>query len=134
MENSNHTYNPRFIHVPDISITPNHSGFTVAYVRNDSHLFFAFSLVNKNDRYQKSVGREMSKNTLENNIATMDDSKSNIDYQSRTGVLRLVDLVHADSITSMLGDHAIIRLTMMDFKHAYLSSMIMNMIIQLKFD
>lgn len=121
------TYQPRFIHQPDTNPDHNHSGFTVAYVRNNTHAFFAWTLVSKKDRYEKAVGREVSSNILENNIESIvidPDMNYSIDLVKRVGSVSIETVISVLSLHRALGDRAQAELTMMDFKHAAISYVI----------
>ena len=115
--------------MPDSWVTPKHSGFTVAYLRNNSHVFFAVSLVNKHDQYSKSVGRELTKENLEENIEKITSEYTHYNTHTRLGCILVKDIVKVGDVSKILGDHAASKLTMMDFKHAFISEKIAHLVL-----
>lgn len=125
----NPLYQPRYIHMQDVLETKKFSGFTVAYIRNDYQLFFAYSLVNKKDEYIKAIGREISSALLENKIEDIDGSTSNISTKDRVGCITIEQFRKLPEITSMMADSLSQQVTFMDFKHSFLSSILASFVL-----
>ena len=121
---------PRFIHCPDSSISKKHSGFTVAYMRNDLNVVFGYSLCPRSDQYRKDIGRIQSLKALKEsheyvafNVAEIQLRYSN--KESRSGIINVTDLLkHIGGLDQVLADQTIANLTPKDFKHAHISQAI----------
>lgn len=125
----NPLYQPRFIHMQDVLYTKKFSGFTVAYLRTDTQLFFAYSLVNKKDAYVKAVGRQLSSDNLMDNIDDIQGDRTNVDTKKRVGCITIEDFKAYPQMTAMIADHALNNMTFMDFKHAFISDSVAALIV-----
>ncbi len=110
--------------------------FTIAYKRSETRIFFAYALCNKTDRYEKSVGRSLSAARLnvfllklETDLTFANDEVV-IDNEYCYGsisislVKRYVDTCQI----SMLSNQCIDKLTMMDFKHSFLTKILASVL------
>lgn len=122
-------YSPRFVHVPDYDISSKHHGFTIAYYRTNEEIFFSVALVSKNDVYVRKTGREFAMATLDKYIDSMSSEFTYMNFKDRIGCIKLDFVLSHDSVSSVLGDHAVSKLTMMDFKHAFLSDILASWVI-----
>lgn len=120
----NTLYSPRFVHMQDSLDTKKFSGFTIAYLRTESQLFFAYSLVNRKDKYIKSIGRELSSDLLVDNIDDILGDSTYINPQIRCGCITIEELRSMPEVTYMMADSMASKLNFMDFKHAFLSSVL----------
>lgn len=119
-------YQPaRFVHAPDslIGISKRHSGFTIAYHRNEKNVFFAYALCSKHDQYSKKEGRDRTTETLNLHIDSINDASPNVDPEKRVGVIdvSVLSAYFHDALSETLADHVIDSLNTMDFKHAFIS-------------
>lgn len=124
----NALYQPRFIHMQDCLNHKKFSGFTVAYLRTETQVFFAYSLVNKKDNYEKAIGRELSSETLHSNIDDIPGDKTNVDTTKRFGCMTIEDFRKFPVLTEMIGDRTLVQLNFMDFKHAFISQAISSLV------
>jgi hypothetical protein len=121
------TATPRFIHVQE-SIDAKHSGMTIAYIRADKKIFFSYALVSRNDQYDKRIGRELTTDRLYKFIDAIYDAESNVDSDNMYGMIEVNTVVDISGLDSALADHHVANMSMMDFKHGFLSSIIVAFI------
>lgn len=109
--------------------------FTVAYVRNEHFLLFGVAIVNPKDEYVKSIGRDVSTERLKKVVNYFDVTLENVtvsgasfcafpsDLGGYTDVSAFVELSQLDNV---IADH--VKLSMMDFKHAFLSAVLVRVV------
>lgn len=131
MIDSRNKFSPRFIHMPATSIT---KAATVAYVRDNSHVYFAWSQVNPLDNYIKSIGRDISKNRLEVQLPTMlvqsEVNQRLIFVLSRVGFISSAELISKCHVRHVISDQMMATMTPMDFKHAYITSIVADIVLE----
>lgn len=129
---------PRFVHQSDLGEFSTHfRGYTVAYTRCAAGVIFAFAMCSQKDKFEKSIGRRVSEarlseysERLHEFMHHVDESDSwdesidkvGFDVDSHTGFI-CADVLRADAqVTFAIADH--VDLNAMDFKHAYIASII----------
>jgi hypothetical protein len=128
------SYSPRFVHNQDIEHKKYH-GVTIAYVRTDKNVFFAYALCTKADNYSKKFGRERTTETLETHIEGIpDDDEVIFSKEFRCGSISVQTMTHATNLSAVLADHKLEELTMMDFKHATISAVLGDIVNKLALD
>lgn len=132
MTNSQTKFSPRFIHMPRTFIS---KGATIAYVRDDSHVYFAWSKVSPTDNYDKSIGRKISSERLEKALQTMmshselTPNETFLYLDSNVGYLSSAQLVARETYVSVvIADHMLAKLTPMDFKHSYITNVVSSLV------
>lgn len=130
MIDSPNKFSPRYIHMPRTFLN---KGATVAYVRDLSHVFFAWSQLSPGDNYDKSIGRCVSAGRLEDALPLM-ESRASIDQsimflENGIGFISIVQLVTKDTyVGTVIADHLLATLTPMDFKHSYITNIIADLV------
>ena len=97
-------------------------GWTAAYIRNADKIIFAIAFCHSNDKYVKAEGRKHSAARLKEYYNGTADLTKNI-----CGVIGVGDLIDCvASLTNILSDRITENLTVLDFKHAAIGSLIMT--------
>lgn len=124
-------FEPRFVHLLDHGQSPG----TIAYVRNNSHVFFAWTKLSPKDLYVKSTGRKLSSTRLKQilpQLLTLADlmlTDITVWHEYNYGFVSSADLVSKDTaISAVLADQQLALLTPMDFKHSYITNFLINKI------
>lgn len=126
MIDSRNKFSPRYIHMPYTYIG---RGITIAYVRDNSHVFFAWSIVSPDDSYNKSIGRSISTDRLNDSLPEMlmqaDINGSLIFVANSCGFISSAELISRDTdISAIISDQMLANLTPMDFKHSYITNVV----------
>lgn len=116
----------RFVHINEPMMFENRqiNGITIAYVRDEERVYFAATLCNRHDTYEKSIGRVYSSQLLRDNILHMNQIPAEHSVKSRalTGIIGIIDMKF---ILGILGPVLAVqtegKLSPMDFRHAFLS-------------
>ena len=120
-------FSPRFIHMPNLPCSYKDHGATVAYVRNTSHVFFAWSQVSPNDQYSKPIGRTISAGRLELAIPDMmlltkePAGYGRLYLGDFVGFIDSMYLAYNTPISDSIADHILGSLTPMDYKHSHIT-------------
>lgn len=127
---TNQNANLRFVHVQeDIG---NYNGMTVAYERTEDNVFFSFAMCCKPDQYSKAEGRKFSTATYLNALDEIHYGISYVDFSKRIGCMSRIDVlgvvIECTDVDSVIGDHVIRRLSLMDLKHAFISNALVSFI------
>jgi hypothetical protein len=117
---------PRYIHIKEK--TKHGNGITVAYSRYDNFIYFAYSLVSKDDQYDKAIGRTVALEQYNKNAHHSIDQYNFIDKYNRCGVITMDTVEEHSPIRSIIADQAIRGLSLKDFKHTFISSIIASYI------
>lgn len=130
MIDSRNKFSPRYIHMPRTFVS---KGATVAYVRDNSHVFFAWSQLSPVDNYDKSIGRNISAGRLEAALPTMipqaGTNQSLVFGLSGFGFISVAQLVAKDTyVGTVIADHMLATLTPMDFKHSYITNIVADLV------
>jgi hypothetical protein len=130
MIDSRNGFSPRFIHMPRSVVS---KGATVAYVRDNSHVFFAWSQLSPSDHYEKSIGRNISRDRLETALPMMlaqaETNQSLVFGLSGVGFISVAQLISKDRcVSNVVADHLLATLTPMDFKHSYITSIVADLV------
>lgn len=130
MIDSRNKFSPRYIHMPRTFVS---KGATVAYVRDNSHVFFSWSQLSPVDNYDKSIGRKISGDRLEAALPTMlsqaEVNQSLVFGLSGVGFISTAQLVAKDTYASnCIADHLLATLTPMDFKHSYITNIVADLV------
>ena len=131
-------FSPRFIHMPNLPCSYKDHGATVAYIRNTSHVFFAWSQVSPGDKYNKNIGRHVSAERLEKYLVPLKaltqvrEIPKFIQTEGNfIGFISAAELVYKNSYVNMaIADHALATLTPMDFKHNHIISCLADLILE----
>lgn len=121
---------PRFAHVTD-SRNPNYNGFTVAYTRDNEKIVFSWAKCEKNNIFTKSIGRGYASESLGSFVPSGDVGA--VDPERRVGFLtraefNIVAQMKYPNISDIFGDHLTDKLTPRDYKHAFISSVLIAMV------
>lgn len=129
MIDSRNKFSPRFIHMQPTSIS---KGATVAYVRDNSHVYFAWSQLSPSDKYDKSIGRKISGERLEAALPTMIPQavakQSMVFLENGIGFISSAELISKCHARHVICDQMMATLTPMDFKHAYITSIVADLV------
>jgi len=109
------------------------NGFTIAYSRKDKNILFAVALVKHTDKYDKSVGRLVSTQRLEMLAQDIDHRNTYFDEDNLIGnvTMNLALRTCCDlEIDSIFADQTLNHLNMTDFKHSFISSMLLEFVIE----
>jgi hypothetical protein len=120
----------RFVHVQEEF--PKYNGFTVAYERSDTSVFFSYAMCCKPDQYVKSIGRDVSVATYQQHSSEIIEV-THVDSDKRVGCVSIssfISILKISSVNSALADHVVDNLSMMDFKHAFISNVLVEFIIE----
>lgn len=121
----------RFIHDQSIELK-RYKAFTVAYTRNEERVFYAVTFCTVKDQFIKKVGRDVAKDILERNLDGLVNTPSTESGGFSTGLskgtligfLDVEAMARAFNLDSVLANQTTNQLTMLDFKHAAISSVI----------
>lgn len=109
--------------------------FTVAYVRNEQWLLFGVAIVNPKDEYVKSIGRDVSTERLKKVIGYFDNIPENDNISPASfcalpsdmgGYNDVSTIYEISQLDNVIADH--VKLSMMDFKHAFLSAVLVRVV------
>jgi len=121
----------RFIHEQDIGLK-HFKAFTVAYTRNEERVFFAVTFCTNKDQFIKKIGREVSTEILNRNLDGLINTPSTetggfATSSSKGSLIGFMDvdaMIRAFELDAMLANQTTNQLTMLDFKHAAISSVV----------
>lgn len=121
----------RYVHVKDIPEVNGINGYTIAYMRSESMVFFAWTEKCVVDQYEKEIGRVYSSNRLGSiSMEMVDDAERNrfsIDFSQMIGVLSIE--YFTDGLEAAFSDQHVSSMTMFDFKHSFLSNVMKQIVI-----
>ena len=114
-----------------------YSGLTICYVRDDDKVIFTYALCSKDDEYNKKIGRDTTIATWTSVANKMNaaDSTNNIsgdayvNIKERFGYVGVGILFDSIAGTNVFADQFENKITMHDFKHAYISSILIEIVI-----
>ena len=126
-------FSPRFIHMPNLPGDCENNGTTVAYVRDNSHVFFAWSQVSPNDQYSKPIGRTISAGRLalaipDMKLLTQVPGTGHLYLGTFVGFIDATFLASSSRVTSTIADHILEKLTPMDYKHSLITTTIAGLL------
>lgn len=123
----------RFAHSPNTLDTKKcpYSGLTICYIREDEQVLFTYALCSKDDEYSKKIGRDKTINTW---AALMDipdidvppEAIAFVDQNVRAGVIGVGMFKEIMHTSGAFSDQLVDSITMYDFKHAYISHMLVE--------
>jgi hypothetical protein len=125
--------NPRYIHAIDHWTGDNYNSFTVAYIREHNHVWFAWAKLSEGDVYNKSIGRQVSYNRLATQLPRLmviADYNNTVNYhiESMSGYMQFNHVAVNSALKKVLSDQMIAQMDFYDLKHAFISEMIFDLI------
>lgn len=132
--------NIRFVHAPN-SLNPDrcpYTGYTICYSRNDDGVIFTYALCMKDDRYSKSIGREMALKAwvAVSVLPEISDEESQdrgdafLDTRLRYGYIAVGNFKHGVERLNIFSDQYMDVATMFDFKHSHISHNLNGFVLQ----
>ena len=125
----------RFIHVKDIESTMGIDGYTVAYIRTEDCVYFAWAEKCVEDRYEKEVGRFYStqrlKEITDDMIEHADEMKVWVDFHSMCGVVSLA--YFTEGLDRVFSDQHVGNMTLFDYKHSFISAILKSIVVKQEF-
>lgn len=127
----------RFVHAPKVFDTDHcpYSGFTILYVRTEDWVDFTYSLCHKKDQYSKVIGRNETAKTWEQVsvdyplVSSEHPHENFIDTKNRFGIVSVTVFRESVAGTNVFSDQMIDSMDMFDFKHAYISEMLYQLVV-----
>jgi hypothetical protein len=132
--NENEFAKPRFVHVQRAN--SKYNGMTIAYTRNDDYVWFSYALCCKPDQYNKAKGRDVSTDTYLRNIDKIIFDAVDyptMDMFNRVGYMPLeymIKILKDSVVGQFIADHEFEHMTMMSFKHAAISQILVDIVEQ----
>jgi hypothetical protein len=112
--------------------------FTIAYHRDENFVIFAFTNLYFADQYVRSEGRRVSEQNLlnafeqnfklKNSLKLMQQDKEVGFFNPTYRIGGLYLEAFEDDLSSILADHVVSQLNLMDLKHSYISSKLFDLV------
>lgn len=122
----------RFVHIKDIEPQYGIDGYTIAYIRSNDFVYFGWSEKCVEDRYEKEIGRVNSVKRLSNIYDVLIDyadmENIAVDFDTMCGVVSINYFTGA--FDSIFADQHVADMTMFDFKHSFISSVLKGIIVK----
>lgn len=125
----------RYVHIKDTSPKAGIDGFTIAYVRGNNFVFFAWTEKCIEDQYVKEIGREYSSQRLvlieKEMIEYAAENRVCVNFDHMIGVVSISYFI--DGLDSVFSDQLVDQLGMFDFKHSFISSVLKQIVVNQEF-